>query len=143
MHLRKLMAKKVENTFIPKFIPNDLPWHQRDGLMTWHDQNKCNNFLEDTDEHFQMMQIVNFGMIRNELSEDKLKQYQEIDHQEIMSYPPELRQQVFSSIFHNVKRQGKYVKKEAVKEHFKVDNKVAVGRGRFLKKIRDNDCAET
>ena len=38
-----------------------------------------------------MMLIVNFDMIRNELSEVKLKQYQEIDHQEIKSYPPELR----------------------------------------------------
>ena len=44
------MAKKVDNKFIPKYVPNDLPWHQRDGHMTWYDQNKCNDFLEDTNE---------------------------------------------------------------------------------------------
>lgn len=43
---------KVDNMFIPKFIPNDLPWHQRDGFMTWYDQNKFNEFLEDTDDYF-------------------------------------------------------------------------------------------
>lgn len=38
-------------------------------------------------------------MIRNEISQDKLMQYQEPDHHEIMSYPQELRSQIFSSIF--------------------------------------------
>ena len=47
------MAEKVDNTFIPKFIPNNVPWYDRDGLNTWYEQNKCNEFLENTDHHFQ------------------------------------------------------------------------------------------
>ena len=85
-------------------------------------------------------------MIRNEISQDKLMQYQEPDHHEIMSYPQELRSQLFSSIFRNVKRKGMYVKSKTVKEHFKdgkVGNgKVGIGHGCFLKKIKDKYYAE-
>ena len=33
------------NSYVPKFIPKDLPWYERDGLMTWYDQMKCEDFL--------------------------------------------------------------------------------------------------
>ena len=34
------------------------------------------------------MKITNFDMIRNDVSKDKIKQYQTLDHQETMHYPP-------------------------------------------------------
>ena len=79
------MAKKVDNTFIPKLISNNVPWFDRNGLNTWYEQNKCNEFLENTDHHFENLQIINFDLIFNEdkLSNQKIKQYQEIDHKEI------------------------------------------------------------
>ena len=40
-----MMAKKIDNTYIPKFVPNNLPWYERNGLNTWYEQNKCNDFL--------------------------------------------------------------------------------------------------
>ena len=50
------MAKKVDNTFIPKFISNNVPWYDRDGLNTWYEQNKCNEFLEsENDKGYQSM----------------------------------------------------------------------------------------
>ena len=29
------MNKKVDNVFVPKFIPNNLKWYECDGLNTW------------------------------------------------------------------------------------------------------------
>ena len=46
------MALRNDNKFIPKYVPNNLKWCERDGLDTWYLQNKCNVFLIDTDEHF-------------------------------------------------------------------------------------------
>ena len=63
-------------------------------------------------------------MINNELSKEQIKQYQFIDHQEINKYPHNLKQEICSSIFHNLKREGMYVQKETINEHFKGVGKV-------------------
>ena len=31
--LKEVMAKKFDNHFIPKYIPNDLAWYEKDGLI--------------------------------------------------------------------------------------------------------------
>ena len=28
------MNKKIDNKFVPSYVTNDLPWYERDGLMT-------------------------------------------------------------------------------------------------------------
>ena len=38
------------HTVIPKYIPKNLKWYERDGLETWYLEGKCNDFLEDTDK---------------------------------------------------------------------------------------------
>ena len=40
------------NSYVPKFVPKDLPLYERDGLMTWYNQRKCEDFLRDTNKHF-------------------------------------------------------------------------------------------
>ena len=69
---------------------------------------KCNEFLEDTGNHFKNLEVTNFDMIYNNktLSNDKTKQYQSIDHHEIMKYPIKQRDQIMSSIFLNSKREN-------------------------------------
>ena len=69
------MAEKLNNQFIPKYIPSDLKWHERDGLDTWYLEGKCKDFLEDTDEHFKRTKIVNFDIIKNVVPKDKFVQY--------------------------------------------------------------------
>ena len=93
------MAVRNDNKFIPKYVPNDLKWYEKDGLDTWYLQNKCADLLMDTDEHFKKMKVVNFDMIKNKGSQEKLKQYHLVDHQEIMHYLPHIREEIFSSIF--------------------------------------------
>ena len=73
--------------------------------------NKCADFINNTDEHFKQMKIANFDMIRNDVSKDKIKQYQTLDYQEIMHYPPQLRDQICSSIFRNANRKDMHIKK--------------------------------
>ena len=135
------MAFHNDNKFIPKYVSNNLKWYKRDGLEMWYLQNKCKDFLMDTDEDFKETYIVDFDIIKNKkLEEEKLKQYQTIDHDEIMKYPAQLRQQICSSIFRNSKRKDMHISKETVNEHFN-KNKIVnagAGRGRFLKKIRDD-----
>ena len=41
------------NNYIPEYVPDDLPWYERDGLMTHLDQIKCDKFLEDPEKHFK------------------------------------------------------------------------------------------
>ena len=40
------------NAYVPKFMPKDLSWYERDGLMTRYNQGKFEDFLRDTDEDF-------------------------------------------------------------------------------------------
>ena len=135
--------KKIDNRFIPTYVPKDLPWYKHEGLLVWYDQNKCEEFLENTDEHFQNIQILNFDLINTnvKIDDDKLKQYQTIDHHEIMGSPPQSIEQIMSLIF-RANRPGMFVKKETALEHVNKPIK-NVGRGRFIKKIKDDHYKET
>ena len=108
-----MASKKVVNCFIPTYVPNNLPWHKRDGLMTWHDEGKCHNFLENTDEHFEKSKIVNFDIINSngQVDNKQLREYQTCEHHEVMNFPPEKRKQIMSSTF-RVNRPDMFVKKE-------------------------------
>ena len=54
---------KIE--YIPEYVPDNLKWYERDGVDTWYKKNKCDEFLEDTDQYFNTAQIINFDIIRN------------------------------------------------------------------------------
>ena len=77
------LTLESDNCFIPKYIPGDLKWYQRDGLDTWHLKKKCDEFLENTDLHFANRKIVNFDMIKNNVPKNIQKQYQTVGHEEI------------------------------------------------------------
>ena len=129
------MNKKVDNAFVPKFVPKNLKWNKQDGLLTWYDQTECEKFLEDLDAHFQKLQIVNIDIINSKGNLDpyKLKQYQTVKHSEILTYPQEQQGKILSSIV-RTKRDGMFVKKETINEHFKKPIK-SYGCGSFIKKI--------
>ena len=69
-----------------------------------------------------------------------MKQYQSIDHDEIKNYSLQYQDQIRSSIFRNATRPDMNISKETIKEHFHKD--VPTGRGRFLKKIKDEMYAK-
>ena len=72
---------------------------------------KCNEFLEDTDNHFKNLETANFDMTYNNktLSNDIIKQYQSIDHHKTMKCPIKERDQIMSSIVRNSKHEDMYV----------------------------------
>lgn len=141
MDFSNLVNLNFDNKFVPSYVPDDLKWFERDGLETWYRKNKCNDFSNDTDSHFQNTMIVNFDIITNKnLEQKKIQQYQTIDHEEIKKYPKHLQKQITSSIFRNIERKDMNVKQELVKEHFsgKSENiRKTVGRGKFLKICKD------
>ena len=131
------MNLESDNCFIPKYIPGDLKWYERHGLDTWYLKNRCDKFLENTDLHFAKRKIVNFDMVKNKVPKNIRKQYQTVDHEEIKQYPLKYQEQICSSIFRNVTRKDMFVEKKTVNEHF-LNKKPPTGRGRFLKKIKDD-----
>ena len=74
---------EMDNVFVPKYVPNNLKWYKKYGLETWYRQNKCEEFLNGTDAHFKKKKIINFDIIKNDIGNNKLKQYQTIDHDEL------------------------------------------------------------
>ena len=44
---------EFDNVFVPPFVSNELKWYERDGLDTWYKQNKCQEFLQNTNKHFE------------------------------------------------------------------------------------------
>lgn len=134
------MTWESDNKFIPPFISKDLKWFERDVLETWYRRNQCEELLENTDLHFKKRKIINFGIIKNDISKNKLKQYQQINHDEIEKYPPQYREQIMSSIFWNSNWKDNK-KKRTIKEHFNKEN-ISAGHSKFLKKCRDDMYAQ-
>ena len=60
------------NAYVPKFMTKNLPWYERDSLMIWHNQGKCDDFLRDTDKHFKQAKIVNFDIIHRQCCEEEV-----------------------------------------------------------------------
>ena len=71
----------------------------------------------------------------------KIKQYQQIELDEIKKYSKRYQEQIMSSIFRNANRKDMNIQKRTVHEHFS-NNKKAVGLGKFLKKCVDDMYAQ-
>ena len=61
---------KCNNKYIPEYVPKNLKWYERDGLETWYLQNKCNDFINNTEEHFKQMKITNFDIIKKNVQKN-------------------------------------------------------------------------
>ena len=131
---------KVDNTFVPKFIPDNLKWYECDGLETWYLRNKCSEFLEDTNSHFKNRKIVNFDIINNgeKMAKQTLMQYRTINHDEIKKYPEKEEEQIMSSVFRNASRKDVIIEKRTIDTHFNRTFLPPKGPGKFIKKIRDD-----
>ena len=92
------------NTYIPKFVPKDLPWYERNGLMIWYDQGQCEDFLRDADKHFREAKIINFDIIQREcrgeeVPKDLLQYYQTVRDKSVSEYPASDQDKIVSSAF--------------------------------------------
>ena len=62
----------ASNNYIPEYVLSDLPWYDRDGLITWYDQRKGKRFLRNPKNSFKSTKIVNFDIIRKQTAEAKI-----------------------------------------------------------------------
>ena len=74
------------------YVLPDLPWYERDGLMTWYNQAKSQEFLRNSKEHFNKTKIINFDIIHRlargeKIPDDVLKKYQTIQDSRVSQYP--------------------------------------------------------
>ena len=69
--LKNDLTWQVDNKFISKYISNDLVWYERDGLDTWYLKNKCDDFISNTEIHFEKFKNTHFDIIKNDLTKEK------------------------------------------------------------------------
>ena len=103
--LKKEKKMNSMNIYVPKFVPKDLPWYERDGLITQYDQMKCKDFLRNTNNHFREAKIVNFDIIHRqchgeEVPKHFLKQYQTVDDKSILEQSTSDQDKILSNAFH-------------------------------------------
>ena len=99
-----------------------MPWYEPDGLMTWFDQCKCEDFLSDTDQHFNQAKVINFDIIRRECNgeevlKDLSKHYQTLNHKAVSDYPKTEQDKVLFSACLTDRKDIKK-KKKTIKSHF-------------------------
>lgn len=113
----------AKNNCIPEYVPPILPWYERDGLMTWYDQWKCEEFLKNTEGNFQATKIINFDIIRRGARSEKgpeylLKKYQTVAETRTKQYRKKDQENFLSHSF-KTKKPDIYFEKNVIIEHFK------------------------
>ena len=73
----------VGSKYIPNYCPPDLPWYECDGLLTWYDQNKYEEFSKDPDNYIKSKKVINFDMIHAQRWGGK-REYSDKHHQTIV-----------------------------------------------------------
>ena len=108
------------STYIPKYVPSDLKWYERDGLLTWYGERGCEDFLRDTDGHFKQAKIINFIIIHRECRGEEVPKDVLVGDNEIMMYQviQKMNQKkLFSSAF-RTDRQDIYFENNTIEKHF-------------------------
>ena len=65
IHLKKVTQKVNVDKYIPPYVPSDLPWYKRDGLMMYIDRLKYERFSENRDSYLQRANIIIFDIIHH------------------------------------------------------------------------------
>ena len=109
---------QFDNEFVLLYIPPNVKYLERDELETWYRQNKCQEFLENTEKYFAQRKIMNFHMINEKLDKKTIQHYQTVDNKKIERFLIDYHNQIRSSIFRNIQRDGLHVKMSTVKITF-------------------------
>ena len=127
-------SKILSNRVVPKYVPTNLRWDQKEGLNAWYLQGLCSDFIEDVDNHFFNIQITHFDMINNDLPKSEIQQYKTFDYESINQYPEAIKNEIREAVCRNIKKSNFHVDRQNVLKILQEQNKtVARGRGRFLK----------
>ena len=58
--------KILVNKYIPGEVLSDLPWYERDVLLTYINKLKCEPFISNLDKYLEKVKVVNFEIIHAE-----------------------------------------------------------------------------
>lgn len=115
--------KRLINKYVPPFVEYlNLPWYEGDGLMWYIDSLRCQEFLDDTDEHFKKAEIVNFNIICHKCIDDlllkDLKTYQSVHKKDLLGYNQKQKKNFISSAF-GYEHKDISAEKKITYKHFK------------------------
>ena len=85
----KKMCKKVANKYVPRYEKLDLPWYKRDGLVTYIDDLKYKEFIDNPDEHFSNGEVNIFDIIHNRSIRplvNSMQHYKTTQNQDLQNY---------------------------------------------------------
>ena len=69
-----MSSKKLINKYVPPFTEHlSGPWFECDGIMSYIDALKCEEFLNNTQDHFEKAEVINFNIIHHKCRDDLLK----------------------------------------------------------------------
>ena len=85
--------------------------------MTWYDQQKCEDFVRDTDKQFKEAKIINLDIIYREVRgevvpSDLLKFYHTVNEKTISQYPSSEEDNIRSSAFRTDRKNIYFEKKK-------------------------------
>ena len=100
--LLAIISKKIVNKYVPKFAQHsELPWYERDGLLSYIDALKCEEFVKDKNSHFKTAKVVNFDIIHHECRWDSLqgnyKKYQTVNKKDMDKYSANSKRTIVNS----------------------------------------------
>ena len=121
------MIKVVSrNSYIPPYVKENLKWYERDGLITYIDQLKYNEFRKNRDKYINETKIVNFDIINNACRRNKMektiKEYNTISTDDLKTMPPSEKYCAASACFRSSNK-NLIIDKTVAKEHFNCKNK--------------------
>ena len=94
------MSFNCVNNYVPKYIPKDLPWYERNGLITYIGQVKCEEFLRG----FKTVRIINFNITQREVAgakvpEELLQHYKTVQNEWVKKYPKKDQEKFLGGAF--------------------------------------------
>ena len=55
------------------YVSPNLKWYERGSFMTYIDQLKCKELINNTDDHFQKVKVINFNIIHKQCKGEKIE----------------------------------------------------------------------
>ena len=109
------------NKYIQDYCPPDLPWYERDGLLTWYNQNKYAEFSKNPDEYLKNKNVINFDMIiaqcRGDNRQYSDKHYQTVVINHVKKILQREKKRALGASFHS-ERKDVNVEKNLALSHF-------------------------
>ena len=105
------------NCYIPQYVKPNLKWYERDGLMTYHDHVKYEEYARDPDRYLSRANIVNFDLTHAQCRFEKpslsKKFYQTVSKSHVDAMPSQEKDKAVSACLRS-ERTDVFVEKKII-----------------------------